>query len=142
MRVASRAFAIAAIPALLVFVILPLSGCAANWRALWPGGVTAADEEWAGVKSGEVVSIIGMVDPRAAAASAVLEGLGAQDPFGVLMPLTMVGEKLPRWVKCVDEFTKRCRDYPLQTRVHFAGTLEGNGPLWVPKRLRGDGFPD
>ncbi len=140
---------------LLVLALL-LSSCASmpsKMRALWPGGVTAADEEWTGHKSGPVVSILGSADPRAAAASAVVDLLGnpALSILGVLLPVTRVGDLEPRWIWCngqgIDptdcEFCPAyCDAVPMGAEVSFAGSPVGPGILWIPKRLTAKPFDD
>ena len=121
--------------------LVALSGCA-SLRALVPGGVTPADAEWSGVKSGQAVSIVGTVDPRAGAAAVVLDLLGQADPVGVLLPVTLIGETQPRWVLCTDAFAAKCRAIPLNAKVNFAGQPIGPGVLWKPSRLTADDFND
>jgi hypothetical protein len=140
--------------AVCIVLLASLAGCASTMRALWPGGVTAADEEWSGRKSGEVVSILGTGDPRAAAASAVFDLLGNPvfSTLGVLLPVTMLGEVAPRWIWCNGEgkdptSCKACPAYcsaiPLGAEVNFAGKPVGPaGLLWRPKRLTADPFND
>lgn len=126
---------------LVVLAVLGLTGCSAL-RTLVPGGVTAADAEWSGVKSGPPVSIVGAIDPRAATVAALLEGLGQEDPVGVLLPLTLIGETKPRWVLCADELAAKCREIPLNAKVKFSGQPIGPGLLWKPSRLVADDFND
>lgn len=113
-----------------------LTGCAANWRAIMPGGVTAADAEWSGVKTGQTVSIIGSLDPRAATVGILLQALGQDDPLGVLLPLTLPGETQPRWVLCEAKLAHECNIIPLNVKVDFAGSPIGPGLLWRPTRLK------
>jgi hypothetical protein len=133
-------------PLFLPLLLLPLSACSA-FRAVIPGGVSPSDAEWSGVKSGPVVSVVGIADPRAEAAITLLELLGQADPLGlgVLMPVTMVGEEQPRWVLCAegkDGYAEKCRAIPLMAEVHFAGRPLGPGLLWLPTRLTASDFND
>jgi hypothetical protein len=129
--------------AVLIVVIcgLCLSSCSAL-RTLRPGGATIADLEFDGVKSAEVVSVIGTIDSRVAAVSVLLEALGQADPVGVLMPITPIGSTEVRWVLCAEQWAAKCRAIPLQAKVHFAGQPIGPGLLWKPSRVTADDFND
>lgn len=107
-----------------------------------PGGVTPADSEWSGIKSGEPVSITASLDTRAALLEPVLLLLGQDDPLGVLLPVTLVGETAPRWIVCEKELVAKCRAIPINAQVNFAGSAIGPGILWKPKRLTADNFDD
>jgi hypothetical protein len=120
--------------ATLALACLLLTGCS-MLRTLLPGGPTMADAEWDGVKSGEPMSIIGTLDSRAEAATLLLQALGQADPLGVILPVTPIGQSLPRWVLCKDELAAKCRAIPLNAEVHFSGQVIGSGPLWLPTRL-------
>lgn len=123
--------------ALIAVLILSLSGCA-TLRALIPGGVTAADAEWSGVKSGPVISVVASLatDPRAQALAQLLALTGQTDPLGVLLPLTVAGETMPRWVFCDSNWSEQCTAIKLNSRVDFAGSPIGPGLLWHPTRLK------
>lgn len=130
----------------ICLTILCLSSVScATLRTLIPGGVTASDSEWHGVKSGPHISITGIAaaDPRAQAAIGILDILGQSDPLGVLLPVTMIGETVPRWVLCeAGTFADKCKQIPLNAKVHFAGNPIGPGLLWRPTRLTADDFND
>lgn len=117
-----------------------LSGCA-TLRALIPGGVTAADAEWSGVKSGPVISMTASLssDPRAAALATLLASVGQNDPLGVLLPLTVAGETVPRWVFCDQTWAEQCSTIKVNVMVDFAGSPIGPGLLWRPSRLKAHG---
>lgn len=127
---------------LFCLMLLPvLCGCA-SLRALIPGGVTAADAEWSGIKSGPTVSILASLDTRVAALGPLLTLTGQADPVGVLLPVTLVGETAPRWVLCSDKLVVKCNAIPLNARVNFAGLPIGPGILWRPSRLTAAGVND
>lgn len=138
---------------ILIFIalisLIGLSGCAA-FRTLIPGGVTASDAEWSGIKSGEPISIVGSIialDDRAQAVSNLLSMLGQnqQDTLGlgVLLPVVIIGETQPWWILCnTDEMVDKCRRIPINAKVHFAGSPIGPGLLWKPSRLTADDFND
>lgn len=135
----------------LTFLLLSSTGCAA-WRAVVPGGVTPADAEFSGVKSGEPISLtahlakaVSQTEPRAqniANLLSVLNIFGVDDPLGVLLPITLVGETNPRFVICERELVVKCKNIPLNAKVNFAGEAVGGGVLWRPKRLTADNFND
>ena len=138
----------------LALLALLLCSCAANWRAIMPGGVSAADAEWDGVKTAPAVSILASLDPRAAGIGVLLQAVGQDDPFGNLMPLTMPGETQPRWVLCQDDMARECQIIRINDTVHFAGSpinielpailsaILGQPPgrtlLWRPTRLKAE----
>lgn len=129
----------------LVLAVL-LSGCAA-FRVLNPfDSVSASDAEWDAVKSGEVISltatIAGAVDERASLIASILSVLGNSDPLGVLMPVSMVGDPTPRYILCSENFYQKCKQIPLNSKIHFAGKPVGPGLLWKPTRLTAEGFND
>jgi hypothetical protein len=129
---------------LLLLCCLATSSCA-TLRTLIPGGVTASDAEWSGIKSSSHISITGIAaaDPRAQAAIGILDILGQSDPLGVLLPVTLVGETVPRWILCeAGPMADKCRQIPLNAKVHFAGSPIGPGLLWRPTRLTADDFND
>lgn len=130
----SRLFCLMLLPALFC-------GCA-SLRALIPGGVTAADAEWSGIKSGPTVSIVASLDPRIAALGPLLTLTGQADPVGVLLPVTLVGETAPRWVLCESKLVAKCNAIPLNASVSFAGLPLGPGILWRPSRLTAKGVND
>jgi len=132
-------FAARRLPLLAAVLLVPLlapllSGCA-SLRAIIPGGVSPSDAEWDGVKTAEVVSIAGAIDPRAAAIETILGFLGRGNQLGVLMPVAVAGETQPRWVLCTGDFTTKCASIPINTKVHFAGAALGPGLVWRPTRL-------
>ena len=134
--------AVRAALSLVLLLLLPLlTGCA-TMRAIIPGGVTAADAEWSGV-AGAPISVVGSIastakpdDPRIAAAVALLQLAGLQDPLGVLLPVTPPGETAPRWVLCTAEWAAKCQAVPLNAHVEFGGSPIGPGVLWRPSRLK------
>lgn len=113
----------------LLTILLSLSSCSLL-RTVLPGGPTLANAQWDGVKSGEAISILGTLDPRAEATITLLQALGQYDPLGVLIPLTPIGQTLPRWVICKGDMATKCKLIPLQAEVHFSGNVIGSGPLW------------
>lgn len=137
-----REVAVRLVAALLLLLLIPLSGCAA-FRALIPGGVSAADAEWSGVKAGPVVglapALAGQLGPQAGQLAAVLSLLGQTDPLGVLMPTNVAGDPVTRWVLCAGEFRARCEGAPVNASVAFAGKMEGI--FWRPSRLSLGGAP-
>jgi hypothetical protein len=118
----------------LIFLSALLSSGCASLRALMPGGVTPSDAEWSGVVTGPAVSIAAHLDQRAAAVEAILS-LGQPSPLGVLLPVGIPGETTPRWILCTGDFVDRCRRYPVNTPIRFAGQAIGPGLLWRPSRL-------
>lgn len=126
---------------LVLVSFVALSGCS-MLRTLLPGGPTLADIEFHGVKSGEPISVIGTLDPRAEVAAGVLSLLGQSDPFGVVMPVLLVGQDQPRYILCTEEWVSKCKAIPLNSQVHFAGQPVGSGLLWKPSRLTASGFDD
>lgn len=135
----------------IVLFTFALSGCAGTTgqalRALIPGGVSAADAEWTGVKSGEPISLLATVasiatDPQTARLlSVALELSGRADPLGVLMPITPVGSSTVRWVVCTESWAAKCRAIPLNAKVHAAGQVNEVGHL-KPSRIVADDFND
>lgn len=116
---------------MLSMSIVLLSGCSA-FKTLWPGGVTAADAEWAGSKSMQVIPVSSLLDPQASTAISVVTLLsGKPDPFGNLLAVTPIGETAPRWVFCNTKLSKKCATIPLNARVKFAGS-----PVILPKAFR------
>lgn len=126
---------------LLAVLPLLLSGCSAL-KPLWPGGVTAADAEWDGVKLTQAIPVSSQLDPRAGAVAAILQLLGQEDPFGVLLPLTPIGAAQPRWVLCERKLAAKCLAIPLNAEVHFAGSPIGPGLVWLAKDLSALHFND
>lgn len=124
-------------------LFLLLAGCA-GMRALIPGGVTAADMEFSGVKAGQPVPLFGTIDPKSGggAGAALLEGLVEADLLGSLMPVKLLGAEEPRWILCTEKFAKKCREIPLNAEVHVAGQPVGAGMLWRPTRLTAANFDD
>lgn len=119
-----------------------LAGCASTWRALIPGGVTAADAEWDGVVAGPTVPAVAVVaslasggDQRVAALSAILSTV-SQDPIGAFLPVVTAGETTPRWVLCTEKFLPICGGLSVNTAIHFAGQPIGPGILWKPVMLK------
>lgn len=147
----------AVLVSMLVLCSVVLSGCSAL-KPLWPGGVTAADAEWAGSKSMQAVPVSSLVSPELGAITL----LGSQDPFGVLLPLIPIGETTPRWVFCNAKLSSKCAAIPLNARVKVAGSsvtfpspfrmaLEGLFPLlaetmskelWIAKDVSASDFND
>lgn len=123
---------------LLPILAILFTSCA-SMRAIFPGGVTASDAEWSGIKTGPAVSIIGSLDSRVAPLAAIAAAFGQNDPIGVLLPLTPAGDTSPRWVICSEKLAAVCNGIPINTRVHFAGQAVGPGVLWRPTRLRAEG---
>jgi len=128
--------------ALLVLVLALSSGCASTWRALIPGGVTAADAEWDGVVAGPTVPAVAVVaglasggDQRVAALSTILSTV-SQDPIGAFLPVVTAGETTPRWVLCTEKFLTICQALPVNAAIHFAGQPIGPGILWKPAMLK------
>lgn len=123
----------------LIFLTVSLAGCA-MWRAITPGGVTPADAEWEGVKSAQMISPDIMIDPVVGAAFSVFLGVDTGKILGIL-PVTPIGETLPKYVLCTDKYVEKCKDIPVFAKVHVAG--EAIGPnLWKPSRLTADDFND
>lgn len=120
----------------LLSVLILGSGCAslgAGLRAWIPGGVTAADSEWLGSVAGQPQSLVGLIDPSA---GGLALNLVQGDPLGVLLPLNVEGEGIPRWVVCAPgEEVRLCRSLELHQRVRFAGSM-GAGGFWHPSRLK------
>lgn len=124
---------------LSLFTLLSLSTMScASLRALMPGGVTPSDAEWTGVKSGPPVSVASSLDPRAAALDTILGLIGQGNSLGVVMPVLLPGETQPRWILCTGDFTQKCVNIPINTKVKFAGSPIGPGILWKPSRLTVD----
>lgn len=131
---------------LSMVLALTLSGCAsggggglaAAWRALMPGGVTAADAEFDAVVTGPPKSIIGSLDPQGAPAVALLEAFGVKDPVGVFLPVSKRGETTPVFLLCTGDFTARCLRAQINTEVHVSGQPTGpGGNIWKLSRLTG-----
>jgi len=127
---------------LFFLLLLPLLVGCASLRAIIPGGVSPADAEWSGIKSGATVSILASLDPRATALTPLLALTGQADPVGVLLPVTLVGETIPRWVLCEAKLAQKCNSIPLNAHVSFAGLPVGPGILWRPSRLTAAGTDD
>lgn len=135
--------------ALLLAVLGALSGCGSSgvFRTLFTG-VTAADAEFSGVKSGPAISAAGAINPEAGQLSSVLAALGQGDPLsqylGVIMPVLMLNETQPRWILCAGDamMIKKCRGIPLNAKVQFSGQAIGPGLLWRPTRLTAEGYDD
>jgi hypothetical protein len=109
------------------------------------GKSSLADAQFEGVKSGEVFSVLGSIDPRADIASQLLSALGQKDfSLGVVMPVTPIGETTPFFILCTEEFEVKCRNIPLNAKVHFTGSPLGTpgGLLWKPSRLTAGDFDD
>lgn len=122
----------------LLLITLLTTSCASTMRAIIPGGVSAADAEWTGVKLSPCISIIGSLDPRTAGIGLLLQALGQDDPLGNLMPLNLPGETQPRWVLCDAKRAHECNIIPLNVKVSFAGSAIGPGLLWRPTRLKAE----
>jgi hypothetical protein len=126
--------------ALLLVILGVLSGCGSSgvFRTLFTG-VTAADAEFSGVKSGPAISAAGAINPEAGQLSSILAALGQGDPLsqlGVIMPVLLLSETQPRWILCAgDEMIKKCQGIPLNAKVQFSGQPIGPGLLWRPTRL-------
>lgn len=132
---------------LLLAALLVLAGCGTSGvlRTLFTG-VTSADAEFTGVKSGPAVSAASTINPEAGQLSAVLTALGQEDPLsrylGVIMPVLLLNETQPRWILCTEEMIKKCQGIPLNARVQFSGKAVGPGLLWKPARLTAEGYDD
>lgn len=138
---------------LFCLMLLPaFCGCSPALRVLNPfDSVTAADAEWKGVKSGEVQSatlFLARLDPQVAKlldtpgfGAILAPAIGQRDPIGNMMPVTLVGESIPRWVFCdAATLAKKCSAIPLNAAVSFAG--QPVGAYWRPKRLTAAGVND
>lgn len=132
---------------LLLAVLLALSGCGSSgvFRTLFTG-VSSADAEFSGVKSGPAISAAGAINPEAGQLSSLLTALGQDDPLsqylGVIMPVLLLNETQPRWILCSDEMIKKCQGIPLNAKVRFSGKAIGPGLLWRPTRLTAEGYDD
>lgn len=126
---------------LLVLLSFIFSGCAAL-RVLNPfDSVSAQDSEWTGV-SGQAVSVLGSLDERAATVMQIMTAFGQGDPFGVILPVSLQGSPVQRWILCTDEYTAKCKQIPVNSVIHFAGRPIESGLLWKPTRLTVEGFND
>lgn len=132
------------VPIALALLCLSLSACgsAGIFRTIFTG-VTSADAEFTGFKSGEPIPAA-TISPQAGQISSIFVALGQEDPLaqyvGTLMPVLVPGEPLPRWIHCTDEFWVKCKNIPLNTKVEFSG--KPAGPWWKPTRLVAEGFDD
>lgn len=135
--------ALQALLAVLLLAVLPiLSGCA----SMLPGNQQG---EFDGVKTAEPVSFTAKLDPRLNILGDILTLVGQvdQDPLGVVLPLTPVGEAIgspPRMVVCAPgAMTKKCLAIPMLTECHVVG--EPAGPMGVffrATRIRCRNFDD
>jgi hypothetical protein len=132
------------IPLLLA---LALAGCGSSgvFRTLFTG-VSSADAEFSGVKSGPAISAAGAINPEAGQLSSLLTALGQGDPLsqylGVIMPVLLLNETQPRWIICSDKLIVKCQGIPLNAKVQFSGKPIGPGLLWRPTRLTAEGYDD
>lgn len=134
------------ITAMLVTIILSLSGCA-MWRAVNPfDAVSVKDLEGEGTKirTISVGSIIGgAIDPRLELASGLLSALGQGDPLGVILVAAVPGEDAPRHLLCKDKaIALKCVALPANARINYAGRLIGDGFLTELRMLTSPDFND
>lgn len=150
-RLGSGQFRLATKVSFAIFIVTCMvlfSGCSAL-RVLNPfDNVHAADAEWDGVKSGEVISLTATLasavsgEGRTSVLASILAALGASDPLGVLLPVSIVGDPIPRYILCTEAYYQKCKGIPINAKIHFAGRPLGSGSLWSPSRLTAENFND
>lgn len=112
--------------------------------------VTAADAQWQGVKVGDPVALTPLLlggaagvsgqDERLVGLAGLLLATSGEDPVGVLMPVSLIGETTVRWVLCDKQFVAKCKGIPLHAKVSVAGTYMGG--VWRLSRLTAENFND
>lgn len=131
----------------LTLLCLSLSACGSSgiFRMLFTG-VSSADIEFSGIKSGPVISAASAINPEAAQISNLISAFGQENPLnqylGVLMPVLMIDTTEPRWILCTDEWIKKCSAIPLNAKIQFSGKVVGPGLVFKPTRLTAEDFDD
>jgi hypothetical protein len=128
---------------------LLFSGCATLNRFSGPldraatvlfTSATLSDLQVVGIKAGPGIPIkasgLGTSASIGQEPSQELSDILGQTSFGILVPITRVGETSPWWIFCPSGgLQKRCEEIPSNARVTFTGQPLGHSVIYLPTHL-------